>query len=338
MKKERINNKQRISNRELHQLLKLNDNDLFSPSIVINDKIIVDDFSVMGGLISKSIQFKDCIFIKNVGFLTVTFEKSISFEFCHFYDGFFTVATTFSEFLFLLKCKVKNNISLADSSFKLLVGEFSFCNKIIISGESKINNLSFRGKENNLIQELILSLNSIVEKFHISNLNIKKLEINSFPKGLNSDAELEIFNCKINSFYFNNISNNGRLILKNNQALQIKNESSFLTFDNSNLGEAEFVQFDFSSFSELNIVNSFIGDSKFINTEWDVSNINVFKGKDMEGYFSDRKYKKKWFKFCKPSYYETDSQLKQKKDVFKQIKYALSSQGDFVNEKNFHAL
>src|ERR1035437_9501359 len=94
-------------------------------------------------------------------------------------------------------------------------------------------------------------------------------------------------------------------------SLMAYNENSFFTIDKSNLGKAEFIQFDFSSFTEVNILNSFLGDCIFVNTTWSTTtNINAFKGKEMDGYLTDRaKRKGFWYSLYKFLFENNLSQL-----------------------------
>ncbi|MEO8413031.1 MAG: hypothetical protein ABI472_05200 [Ginsengibacter sp.] len=80
-----------------------------------------------------------------------------------------------------------------------------------------------------------------------------------------------------------------------------------------------------------------MGDCIFVNTTWSASNIITFKGKEMDGYLADRIIKTR--RTSKNLIFkETRLQFSNKKDLFKQIKYALSKQGDQINEKLFYNL
>lgn len=175
------------------------------------------------------------------------------------------MSATFTRPLSFINCKV-NEFIILDSTINEIIADFSYCQKMICSFDSKFQRLSFTGRTNTVFNELWLSLNAIEEKIFISNCNFKKLNITSYLTGLQKDKELEISNCKVNSFYINSLSNSGLFKLINIQSLNLANENSFFTIDKSNLGKAEFIQFDFSSFTEVNILNSFLGDCIFVNT------------------------------------------------------------------------
>ncbi len=116
------------------------------------------------------------------------------------------------------------------------------------------------------------------------------------------------------------------------QSIKCNGKTSHFILNESNLGKAEFFQVDFSSFDEVNIINIILIESLFVNTTWG-NNINSFAGDQMEHYKKDRIFSKNLFKKLKLKIYkskvyynETKEHLKNKREVYKQIKYTLPSQ------------
>jgi hypothetical protein len=349
--------KQRLTEDELSSLIKeqIEDKSRYIYQIEVKDKIIANSFTFFTGLPVRII-FKECIFLDEFSFGAGKFEFDVTFSHCYFLKLVGIISNIFSRSLTFINCKLKNDFIILDSTINEIIGDFTFCKRVLCSFDNKFKRLSLTGRSNIIFEDLMLSLNSIEEKFYVANCNFKKVCIANNLKGLQRDKELEISNCRINSFFIDSLSNSGLFKLFNIQSLSLPNQNSFFSISKSNLGEAEFIQFDFSSFSEINIINSYLGDCIFVNTTWSPSNINTFKGKEMDGYLTDRikrrttSYKLNKFLFenrlsqliyhpAKVSVFkETRLQLTHKKDVFKQIKYALSKQGDYINEKLFYCL
>lgn len=348
--------KQRLTQKELHVLIQDQSTaDIRYSRILISDKTITESFNINGGL-RLPIYFEECIFLDKFDITLSTIDVAINFKHCYFCKDLSFLSTTFTKNVIFFDCKLRGDFLIIESNLIELIAYFSFCNSIICTFNSKLKKLFLGGKENVVFGNLNLNLNSIEERLYISDCTFKKLIIKGNLAALEKDRHIEIFNCKINSFYIESVNNTGIFKLHYIQSLNIPSEMSFFTINKSNLGKAEFIQFDFSSFSEINILNSIMTDCFFVNTIWSGTNINVFKGKEMDGYLKDRQVRKGIFlnsvtrlhensrlkKLIKKNslfeFKETKEQLNHKKDIFKQIKYAVSKQGDSINEKIFYSL
>ncbi len=335
--------KQKLTEQELHILIRdqsRNGNE--HTQIKIIDKIITESFNLIGGGFTATVYFEECIFLDKFDFGIGSTEFPLYFSHCYFYNSIGFLGVTFSKTLAFVNCKLNGDLMIIESTINELMLDFTACKKIFFTYNSKFKKVSLSGRDSAIFEEIGLNLNSIEGVFYIRNCNFRKIFINSDLTGLQKDTQLEISKCKINSIFIDDVTNNGILKLNYIEALNNPNNDSFFTINKSNLGKAEFIQCDFSSFSEMNVLNSFLGDCIFVNTSWGMTNINVFEGKEMDGYLKDREVRKSNKILSKlhirSNFKETKSQLTHKKDIFKQIKYALSKQGDFINEKKFYAL
>lgn len=323
--------KQRINSDTLQGIL----NDLESKAaqlniygIEIKDKILIENVSITT---KYSVHFKNCIFVGKFTYYENESPSNIYITHCYFLDGVHLYDPKLSKRILFLKCKIKDNFIVSGEINHLACYATSVGNFIINS--AKINFLELGGKDTWQIKSLSILNENEINKIQISNAVALKLSFSYLA------ISTELFNCSINSIIFNKVRNDKNLKLLNCKALKIVGKESHFIITESNLGKAEFFQFDFSSYSEVNIINSVLIDCLFINTTW-ANNITTFWGDQMDNYMKDRVRKKSRISSyltnsitCQ----ETRQQLKDKREVFKQIKYALSKQGDQVNEQMFHA-
>lgn len=307
--------------------------------ITIENKVIKEEFWLSNTL---SVVFNNCTFTENFNFYDYKPNADIWFSNCYFLKDISFFEFTSDYDLSFFSCIVKGSIvSNLNCGSRNLILDISCRNKIVMTAY-KTNTFTIDNQKRNSITDLYLGDNA--QKLSISNCDLGKVDLYY----LASDREIEMFNCKINSLHISNLRNNGVLKISNCSALELKNKKSYLTINNSNLGKAEFVQFNFSSFFEVNILNSILTDCIFLNTTWS-DNINSFAGEQMVDFEKDRIKKTgiAWNLAKKISlslgkrinnYRETKLQVKNNKDNYRQIKYALSKQGDVINEQFFHGL
>lgn len=299
----------------------------------IKNKIILDAFP----LDSKyPVNYEDCIFLKIFTSLNYTHKKKVSFKHCYFLEGILLDGSIASEEIYFINCKIYKDFFAVAQEIKKISILSSNIHKLIIS-DANIDIIGIGGMRESYIKEISI-ISSCIKRFHVMNSKVEKISISSLAE------KTEIFNCQINSILFHDVRNISNVRLTTCQALTIKGKNSHFGIKNSNLGKAEFFQVDFSSFDEVNIIDSILFECLFINATWS-NNIKSFYSDQMDNYKKDRilsknllkKIKSKLFK-SKIYYRETKEQLKNKREVYKQIKFALSKQGDFVNEQMFHGL
>lgn len=324
--------KARIKNDELLKLIEQanqgNGTDLKEYSIKIKDKILLDEFDYS---LETHIAFEDCIFTKSCTFYGAKLAFGFSFERCYFLEDLMVLNTQVSKMLILMDCKVIKNFSLADSNLHHLVIYSTPIDHLLISG-STITTMEIGGKDQSAVKELSILHNNALSKVQIANCKLERLSLSQLAD------DTEIFNCTINSVILQKVRNKGDLKFLNCKAYPLLNMKSHFIANESNLGNAEFFQFDFSSFDEVNLINSLLIECLFVNTTW-ADNINCFAGDQMDNYLKDRITYKPFGKLSSKVFYkETKQQLRNKREVYRQIKYALWKQGDIVNEQMFHAM
>jgi hypothetical protein len=296
--------------------------------IEIKDKVVRENVSITAKF---PIHFKDCIFLGKFTYYENASPDNIHITHCYFLEGIHLYDPKLSKRILFSKCKIKGNFIVSGEINHLACYATSIDNFIISS--AKINFLELGGKDTWQIKSLSLLDENEIKRIQISNTIAHKLSFSYLA------ATTELFNCSVNSIVFTKVRNDKNLKLLNCKALRISNKKSHFIVTESNLGKAEFFQFDFASYSEVNIINSILIECLFVNTTWS-NNITTFFGDQMDNYLKDRIINKNRLNTLftkKVIYKETKQQLKDKREVFKQIKYALSKQGDQINEQMFHA-
>ncbi len=305
--------------------------------IPIDDKIFMEKILWYSDVV---MHFTNCIFSKGLTLLQVSHDEDIFYKDCYFLDDVSFIDCSLTKRVVLLSCKIKTSFLTTGGYINSLTLFLSQCTKLIL-GETKYDSVEIGGIKISLIKDLHFSMQCI-EKIRISNSIIYKLSVNN----ASSKGELNISDCLINSLGFSGFRNNGVVKIIKCKAFAINQKCSHLTIENSNMGKAEFFQFNFASFDEINIRNSILYECEFVNTKW-ADNITSFSGDQADDYGIDRvgkrilvnrKDKKYSSTISLKMLKETKEHLENKRDVYKQIKYALSKKGDFVNEQFFHGL
>lgn len=308
----------------------------------------IDHATITGRVLYENnipISCNHCIFVDQVTFAKNIFEVDISFYHCYFLKGIVFIDLKKTKNIYFRDCKIRKKFIISGGEIeKITTHSTSIQNLIIGSGHvgvTSINILAIGGEKESYMEGIHVCEGSSIKK-----MQINKTEIHTASFSGNLAIETEIFNCQINSIYFNNVKNIGIFKFLNCKALRLNQKPSHFISNASNLGKTEFLQFDFSTFDEVNIIASVLIECLFVNTTWS-NNITSFIGDQMNGYMKDRIIRKTPIKTIvlklfnlkpKPDYKENKEQLRNKREVYKQIKYALSQQGDFVNERMFHAM
>lgn len=291
--------------------------------------IITDNFSLSDA--STGFSFKNCIFLGKFTFYNFRPNTDTFFSHCYFAKGISFININTQKKINILSSRIKNDFIVTDGSINTLFINAHSDN--IIIGETNFKKLQIGGVEVKRIKNLsFLNTELVNELIQVNNCEIEKCSLHSTV--IKSQAEFS--NCKFNSFSFNNFRNQGSLKFLNCNSKSICNKKSHFSITNSNLGKTEFFQINFASFNELNIINSIVLDCIFINTKW-AKNITSFYGDQENLYLNDRKPPKSFFSRFFNLNAETLDQIENRKDTYKQIKYALSKQGDYVNEQLFHS-
>ena len=301
--------------------------------ITIKDKIIIDSSSHYSSL---AIHFENCKFLDKFTMHGNELDDNINFRNCHFSKGLLLIDVKKAKRILISDCRIDDNFIIM-GNFDQIITYTTTINKMIVGDGTSINKLEIGGMARSNIKYATILGNNAIKKIQIANCNVEQISFSNLAN------DTEIFNCSLNSILFNRIRNNGNLKLLNCKAMSVEKKSSHFISNESNLGKAEFFQFNFASFDEVNIINSVLNECLFVNSTW-ADNIKAFAGDQMDNYIMDREISNAWrlvvskTQRTKVPYKESQLQLRDKKEVYKQIKYALSKQGDSVNEQMFHIL
>ena len=306
--------KEKISADELSNLIRQQLNDegylVESSGLTVYDKVVIGEFTYSESI---TLSLRNCLFIDVCGLYDYKPKHRTIFKDCYFLKGIYISELISQEGFVFNNCKVRGDFIL-DGQLKDFTIMSSFINNWELN--IKADSIYTRGKESSYLRSLSIYNNDIQENIQLNNCIIENLNI-----GYNNiKSTIEIFNCQIHSVEFIKIKNNGDIKFLNCRAFQIQGKKSQFKIIESNLGKCEFFQFYFSSYDEVNIINSVLIDCLFINCSW-TNNI--------------KSYYPKQFDVVNKITSKTNS-LKDEREVYKQIKYALSKQGDTINEHMFH--
>ncbi len=147
----------------------------------------------------------------------------------------------------------------------------------------------------------------INKSFYLLQIDSAELELDFECIKLKNDVIFELYNVKIASISINGIENNANKILFNNVNIYKK-----LKIHYSNVNNIEFINLDLSK-AKMDLVN--VSLTKSI---WS----NVFMGEKLEDRFQ----------------YYANKDRRYLRDTFRQIKFALESQGNIIEANKFYAL
>lgn len=280
--------------------------------INIINKIIIGQFIYQK---SAALHLNNCLFIDHFGLYNYKPTHRTFFKDCYFLKGIDISGLNSQEGFVLNNCKVRGDFTL-EGELKELILIASYINNAVLN--IKTNFIFSRGKDSVYLGNLSIYNNSIEKILQLNNCIIGNLNIGY----VNIKSEIEIFNSQINTVEIINIRNNGNIRFLNCKSFPIKNKKSEFKLIESNLGKCEFFQFDFASYDEVNIINSVLIDCLFIDCIW-TNNI--------KSYYPDQKDT-----YNNILHWQANLHLKNKREVYKQLKYALSKQGDAINEHMFH--
>lgn len=198
------------------------------------------------------------------------------------------------------------------------------CGEIFV-GSCEIKSLKIQGQANKKIVIEYLNYEAIdfLGEIFVNDVNIESF---LFKHILRKDT---IFYCRdiyVQTLSFDTFTNFGNLaffklnvpnLITPEDASYLPNlapDGAEMNIYQSNLGKAEFYSIDFRRFTRVNIVSSLLTSTSFVNVDWP------------EKFFADSKQ-------------ELSSTIEERKrDAYRQIKFVLSKQEDYVGETTFHGL
>lgn len=311
--------KKRITAEEFELLIDSNNHrsESIKYGITTKDKIFIDNFSHQGEV---SLNFENCEFENKFTFHDYVSDKTIYIRNCVFKKGIFFWKIKASAKISMLDCIIEDLFLVVESKIYELQLNNKYCKKLQFDNLSIISIADIGGMNCNKIDEIHFPVNIIEKRFTIDNVESLSLRISYSTLS----QELNIFNSAINSLELENFRNNGFLRFLNCKSMKVDDNPSQFIISRSNLGKAEFYNFDFASFFKINITNSILLETLFIGSKW-TRNI-----------VSEDTFKKQTS--VKDSIADERLYADQIREVYKQIKFALSKQGNSVEEQYFHGL
>jgi hypothetical protein len=285
--------------------------------VTTEDKIFTETFFHQGDV---ALSFKNCIFKEKFSFSSFFPTADLYLTECIFQKGLYFGNISSGHKIVFLNCSINETAIFSETNIPNLELNLRYAKEIIFADSSVFSNIIMGGMERNKIDKLSLNAGIIDKRFEINHADIGAFWISRSTL----ESELLVANCNINKLNFDNFRNNGFLKFLNCRSLE-NNQPSELEINQSNMGKVEFFKFNFASFISVNITNSVIFESIFINSKWSKHNMI-----SREVHFTTT--------------LETSNDSKKEvradnlKDVYKQIKYALYKQGDYVQEQFFHGL
>ncbi|WP_110055545.1 hypothetical protein [Chitinophaga sp. S165] len=163
----------------------------------------------------------------------------------------------------------------------------------------------------------LFSINNLIIIFHdiAGNISISKLKITrtKLLGTIQKDTDFSLKNIEFTHFGMDNLFNNGKARFFDFLPITNEQEISSIFITNSNLAKADFFGIPMNKVGRLQIRNSYLIDCTFVNIIWKDNFDLVMDGAD-------------------------PAVLLDRKEMFRQLKYSYSKQGDSFLEHRFHSL
>jgi uncharacterized protein YjbI with pentapeptide repeats len=273
----------------------------------------------------KNISFTDAKFLDETVFSNIKFEKRAYFEKTIFNKDLLLRSVSFKNEVIFRDVNFLKNLFLCNVTFQKKI-IFEFCNFI---GEVYLKHSTFEEKAEFLnltyykdvifdyvslsdySQTFFFSV-SFKEKFILDSKSQKNTYMIIFSE-INLDENTEIFlkNLRVSTLHFSKLisaANQNKFIVSNIQVFESLILRDFF------LEKAKFINFNLSQAQQIEIEDSDLTEAKFINTNW--------------GEISEKRICKDLFK---------KYPLKAK-EIYRQLKYALDQQADYITANQFYAL
>lgn len=284
--------------------------------ITVENKIFTDKFYHQG---SVGITFKNCIFKDKMSLASCTPNSDFFIIDCVFEKGLYFRDIISEQKVVFLNCTIEDTAIFSNVRLARLDLNLRCANHITFSENSSIDHIQIGGKDRNKYGKIYLQAGIGKKLIEINHTEIDDLYL--APSTL--ECDLAVVNSILKTLTLEKFRNGGTLKFLNCKSSQT--EGSSILINQSNVGKAEFFRFDFSSFNTINISNSVVYESVFVNCIWSKKNMIS----EVVHFSPELNTKAE----------STKRALAQnRRDVFKQIKTAFAKQGDYVQEQFFHGL
>lgn len=307
----------------------------------INRKIFINNV-YFNGTYLFGLKFKNCYFKGEVGFSDLIFKGDLIFDHC-FFDSqiYFGLNTDFNSELRIVNAAISKKVIIIGGKFENCRWSFVENPEIKIEG-GEYRSLIIGFFSPSQIGDLSLNFANIKGDIKVRG-DIGSLHL----KESSSDVSISIEDANVNYLSIYRFRNEKSFRLLNIRPLENGSRSEVSIFE-SYMGKSEFYSFFLNLFSEVNIVDSSLVDCSFVNIDWNFT-LGSFKGKNI-GNSQDNKAIKEKIKKIETGQYINDTEKEKLKndstvleyyfksrETLRQLKYALSKQGDVINEQKFHS-
>ncbi|MEM9831115.1 MAG: hypothetical protein AAF944_10790 [Bacteroidota bacterium] len=217
-----------------------------------------------------------------------------------------------------LELKYYNSYGQAGTIKEVYLDGCSTVKGLFMDGYSGPNSEITRGCLNNLEIQFNKSLDG---DFKFQNLDIKKLGIS----GVNPSANLELNYCDLHDIKLDKLNNNGLITFMSCEAT---GENPKIFFTNSYLGKTRFFNFNFAQFTNIHIVDSVLIDIICVRVTW-FSDDQLLRS-DLERLLHNNDNDEQKHQYISGHYGI-------RREIYRQIKYALEKQGDRTQALRFQA-
>ena len=330
------------------QTLNFIENCIISGNVEIKDNCEIDNLTLRDLTITKSIWFFNSSINKGCGIHKVN-VNGLDFENTKVESNILISGIETKTLSFIKSDFFKSIDVFCGNVSTLVIGQSSFTNNFDLNGVG-LGNLSIIDSDfdrsininNQLVSDGIPIQLNINEVFIRSNKLGDQFVINSMGSTINS-LKLELKKALVGSFYFNFCDIHKTKITGDNY-------NSNIVFDHCNFNKIEFDYFNnysnlsiisakaFSADSELSIVHSNLGKTNFYNVSWESFEKTIITHSILTEIITANI---KWFDDEKlltgsDEYFFED--FSQRKEIYRQLKYAMEKQGDRISSLMFKSL
>lgn len=317
--------------------------DFINGELKIKNKIFSSQCDITGDF-NFSIEFENCYFLNNVFFHDLKSTQRFALNHCFLEKELIIGSNVEIDSFDLVVLAIKSQMVVDGGNIKQ--GKWSIIDncRLLVNGGS-FDNLIIGYWGGVVLSELSFHLPKVKGSIRVisDKTKIERLDIFQYS----SDVTISLEDISVNSISIYRYRNEKSLRLSNIKAFETDYESQFSVVE-SYLGKAEFYAVDFRSFKSVNILDAHLVDCTFINSVLP-KNINAYKGRYVHKNEAEERLiekikilesKRTLKKWRKNVHFDSSilNYYQKKRETLRQIKYALSKQGDSINEQKFHSL
>ncbi len=299
------------------------------------------------GVLDVGIEFEDCYFTASLGFYNATLHHEIRLNRC-FIDDDLLVTSLDNEFkknFDIINVTVQHKVIISGGTFQVCHWSFKSEPEVYIHGGAfKELVIGYWGGAS--ISTLTLELGDVKGLIRVVDKKTSIDKLSLMRHALEANVTLQDFSVNYLSIY--NYRNEKGLRISNIVPMKGDKPSEFAITE-AYLGKAEFYSIDFNLFDIFKIVDAHLVECSFVNIKW-ATIILALKGRSIYQTEDEKALPEKiqrlesrqYVNIAEKNQLERDIQVviyyEKKREVLRQLKYALSKQGDVINEQRFHSL